>query len=495
MARHRSTATSRSGMYSAQSRAFDGDISKWDVSRVVKMSVMFHGAASFNGDISKWDVFSAINRDVMFHGVASFNGDISKWDVSSANMDVGLSKHDASTLFNNLGALSDRRRVGGVRSSTKCDLHDLKHCIVTGKSVLRIGDGLEDGSITAYRREWALYIKFCTQDGVRRIPGRDVTWSIDVLARYLAWRSRRTKCIAQIKSRLKHCSLCRGHMLPTKEGEGPALLRLQLAMVTKVILKKRKERLKAAGKSTAVKRSLALGQVAVGMLFSAYGATTGQGFSALPDEIQAHLTRCPCMHTNGMRFGLMRDLRNKASMRWSDIDQAYRFASDWRKMKRGGAFTLPFAKSPRFEPMTYPAYNDNGVQTGTFTAADVLRWRAAVTKSHSGKRLFTSPGQVMDRAQFQNFLRTSFRRLLVGSVDEITALAAAITPHSFRAGMASDLQRLGVSVKTIMKIGRWESERAMKQYVRDGLAQRLASAKFFSIRKMASAIATAIRSA
>ena len=125
----------------------------------------------------------------------------------------------------------------------------------------------------------------------------------------------------------------------------------------------------------------------------------------------------------------------------------------------------------------------------------MLEWRASSTKSYSGKKLFTAPGEDMDREQFQNFLRTSFRRLLVGSTDEITALAAAITPHSFRAGMASDLQRQGVSVKTIMKIGRWESERAMKQYVRDGLAQRLASAKFFSIREMASAIAAAIRSA
>ena len=145
--------------------------------------------------------------------------------------------------------------------------------------------------------------------------------------------------------------------------------------------------------------------------------------------------------------------------------------------------------------MKYPAYDTDGKQVGTFTAADVLEWRASAARSHSGKRLFTAPGEDIDRTQFQEFLSTSFRRLLVGSTDEIVALVAAITPHSFRAGLASDLQRQGVPVKTIMKIGRWESERAMKQYVRDGLAQRLSSAKFFSIRKMASAIADAIRSA
>ena len=74
-------------------------------------------------------------------------------------------------------------------------------------------------------------------------------------------------------------------------------------------------------------------------------------------------------------------------------------------------------------------------------------------------------GTEMCRTQFQNFLRTSFSRLLVGSRDEIKALAATITPHSFREGMMSDLHRCGVSVKTIMKLGRWESERAMNQYV------------------------------
>ena len=320
-------------------------------------------------------------------------------------------------------------------------------------------------------------------------------WSVDIVARYLTWRARRTKCLAQVKSRLKHCSLCRGHLLPTAKDEGPATLRLQLAMVTKVILKQRKKRLRAAGKSTVTKRSLALGQVAVGMIFSAYGATTKEGFSSLPQEVQAYLTRCPCMHTNGMRFGLMQNLGEEATMRWSSIEQAYRFASDWRKMKRGGAFTLPFPRKPRFKSMVYPAFDTDGRKVGSFTAAEVLGWRNEVTRSSRGSKLFAAPGADMCRAQFQNFLRTSFQRLLVGSRDEITALVSAITPHSFRAGMASDLQRCGVSVKTIMKMGRWESERAMKQYVRDGLAQRLSSAKFSSIRKLARKIAAAVRSA
>ena len=51
---------------------FNGDISRWDVSRVTDMSFMFWSATSFNGDISEWDVSSTTNMDHMFMGSTSF---------------------------------------------------------------------------------------------------------------------------------------------------------------------------------------------------------------------------------------------------------------------------------------------------------------------------------------------------------------------------------------------------------------------------------------
>merc|ERR1719331_1533084 len=67
---------------------FNGDISKWDVSRVTDMSGMFFETESFNGDISKWDVSSVTDMNAMFFDAQAFNGDISKWDVSKVtNMD------------------------------------------------------------------------------------------------------------------------------------------------------------------------------------------------------------------------------------------------------------------------------------------------------------------------------------------------------------------------------------------------------------------------
>ena len=52
--------------------SFNGDLSKWDVSKVVDMSSMFRSATSFNGDISKWDGSGVSNMDFMFWGAVLF---------------------------------------------------------------------------------------------------------------------------------------------------------------------------------------------------------------------------------------------------------------------------------------------------------------------------------------------------------------------------------------------------------------------------------------
>ena len=88
--------------------------------------------------------------------------------------------------------------------------------------------------------------------------------------------------------------------------------------------------------------------------------------------------------------------------------------------------------------------------------------------------LFTPTGQqAPTRQEFQDWLRTSFRQLLGGKSPEIDALIAAITPHSFRAGLAGDMWREGINWRVIIKFGRWHDKRAMEQYARDALVQRL----------------------
>ena len=55
----------------------NGDLSKWDVSNVTNMNLMFY-KSKFNGDISQWDVSNVIFMQSLFDGSA-FNGDLSKW--------------------------------------------------------------------------------------------------------------------------------------------------------------------------------------------------------------------------------------------------------------------------------------------------------------------------------------------------------------------------------------------------------------------------------
>ena len=87
--------------------AFNGEMSKWDVSKVTNMNGMFQSATSFNGDISKWDVSRAIYLDEMFLGATSFNQQLcgAAWVNSKADKDdmfEGSSGSIASRLLRSL---------------------------------------------------------------------------------------------------------------------------------------------------------------------------------------------------------------------------------------------------------------------------------------------------------------------------------------------------------------------------------------------------------
>ena len=70
-------------------KQFNGDISKWNVSNVKNMKMMFQKSAftGENGDLSKWNVSNVENMNCMFRE-CSFNGDISKWNVGNVK-DMG----------------------------------------------------------------------------------------------------------------------------------------------------------------------------------------------------------------------------------------------------------------------------------------------------------------------------------------------------------------------------------------------------------------------
>ena len=144
---------------------------------------------------------------------------------------------------------------------------------------------------------------------------------------------------------------------------------------------------------------------------------------------------------------------------------------------------MPFPAKPQLSPMVYPAFNEQGKRIGSFTAADVLRWQIDIEGSNKRRHIWAPMGDKKPtRIELQTFIRESFRQLLKTNDKELEALVGSMTPHSFRAGMAGDLDRAGYPISVNMRIGRWESERAAKLYIRDGLAQRIQQIRFRRIK-------------
>ena len=85
---------------------FNGDISKWNVSKCKDFTSMFGSNAYFNGDISGWDMSSAENTSYMFDYAESFNQDISKWKISP--------KCNTEKMFNEC-PIKDKFKPRGVK--------------------------------------------------------------------------------------------------------------------------------------------------------------------------------------------------------------------------------------------------------------------------------------------------------------------------------------------------------------------------------------------
>ncbi|MFV0553610.1 MAG: BspA family leucine-rich repeat surface protein [Mangrovibacterium sp.] len=69
-------------------KAFNQDLSNWDVSKVEKMNCMFNGAAAFNQDVSDWDVSEVKNMFAMFFSAYAFNngGKALDWGERTKNV-------------------------------------------------------------------------------------------------------------------------------------------------------------------------------------------------------------------------------------------------------------------------------------------------------------------------------------------------------------------------------------------------------------------------
>merc|ERR1712032_883597 len=94
------------------------------------METMFTYASAFNGDISKWDVSKVTHMVEMFTNAKSFNSDVSKWDVSKVtDMTRILPPRHHLTVTSLTGTCPDSAMAGQPKysacSSARHHLHRL----------------------------------------------------------------------------------------------------------------------------------------------------------------------------------------------------------------------------------------------------------------------------------------------------------------------------------------------------------------------------------
>ena len=79
-----SNVTDMTSLFSYCNKKFNGDISKWDVSKVQIFDWMFYQCKKFTGDLSNWNVTKECKSlRGMFCEADKFNSDVSNWDVQN----------------------------------------------------------------------------------------------------------------------------------------------------------------------------------------------------------------------------------------------------------------------------------------------------------------------------------------------------------------------------------------------------------------------------
>ena len=101
------------------SRDFNQNLGDWKLRSATTISEMFLNCKSFTGEgLNLWDTSSVTDMSAMFSGATQFNGDVSKWDVSSVKrvsslVNVGKPNKEMRGMFQD--ATSFNRNIGSWR--------------------------------------------------------------------------------------------------------------------------------------------------------------------------------------------------------------------------------------------------------------------------------------------------------------------------------------------------------------------------------------------
>ena len=328
--------------------------------------------------------------------------------------------------------------------------------------------GLRPGTYDSYSSEWSRYIDFAQGFGYDvSIPGRDASWCAHLLWRFMLFRAEHCKpsSVFSCLSALAHFGHYCRHPLPTRKEDGNALLHRDIANMKKEIAIYYCNKKGISGTTYDVAHSTPLGKSAVELLLSSLAIVNEDSFRALKRIHRHNLVASMQQHTVGMRFGhfLFREYTCAHFKR--DADGAYRLVTDWHRYQGQRRYVLTFARAPRWKCLCYDVRATNGSVVTSLTTALVMQWHFRVLREAGESKVFEPvKGQRPSRAARRKWLQETLLAAL--PMHELAArqMITFVTPHAFRAGIASDLHEEQVPWQAIAMWCRWHSLRAMRMY-------------------------------
>ena len=227
--------------------------------------------------------------------------------------------------------------------------------------------------------------------------------------------------------------------------------------------------------------------------FSALAVFSFRSFSALSRRSRHNLVATVLQHSAAMRFGhFVARVYSRTHFVWSASQQAFSLTTDWHRYSGVHRYCLRFPVRPTRRELLYYVRDGDGKTLKVLSAATVLFWHFSMLRS-TGELTVVAPvqdGVPPVRSDRQLWLRSVLFAALPVSESAARALVPAVTPHSFRPGMAGDMLRAGASMASIMRWCRWWSERVARMYAqRPALSDARSSRDFRRVSEVGDSFA------
>ena len=325
--------------------------------------------------------------------------------------------------------------------------------------------GLAENSLGDYSKEWNKYVQFALRR-CSAVPGRDIKWDMQLVWEYLQFRATTCKpeTIKQVLTKLAHFGARSNFVLATSKFDGDAGSYRAVTKMKRQLAIDARATAKAAGVAyEPVDRCTPVGHKGVSMILSAFALTGEVNFNAMLRKDRHHVAGLVMQHTGGLRFGGFGARNYTIDSFVVDASGTIRLVTDWGRYP--GQYTIEFSASPRFEAMWYHVFAPCGDLVDTYPAATIMHWHFRRLQRDAERQVFAPvSGEICSRDDRQAWIRAALSDALPLLEREARDAVNDVTPHSFRAGLAGDLFRAGVSLQRIASICRWRTPRVVRMY-------------------------------